>query len=61
MASVARFDAALPEETSMATWYCMDCSEYIDERMASWHESQDHEVLGYRAPQSMEDRHMWSS
>ncbi|WP_169051869.1 hypothetical protein [Halorhabdus amylolytica] len=45
----------------MATWYCMDCSEYIDERMASWHESQDHEVLGYRAPQSMEDRHMWSS
>ncbi|ACV10715.1 hypothetical protein Huta_0528 [Halorhabdus utahensis DSM 12940] len=45
----------------MATWYCKDCSEYIDERMASWHESQGHAVLGYRAPKSMEDRHLWSS
>lgn len=61
MAGVVATGAALPEDTAMATWYCMDCSEYIDERMASWHESQEHKVLGYRAPKAMEDRHLWSS
>ena len=45
----------------MATWYCMDCSEYVDKRMARWHESQDHTVMEYEAPESMEDQHLWSS
>jgi len=61
VASVAATGVALPEGQPMATWYCMDCAEYIDERMASWHESQDHEVLGYRSPRAMKDRHLWSS